>query len=244
MYIMQKGNYEHCTAPASNVSSRYNFKSSNDIISLIESHGLKHLGTSWQSLRKNKEQRAGFQKHLMVFGRDHNEGMNLLITTGHEAKTALKIDLGYYRGACANGIIVGDTVYSARMVHTADVSAFDRLIEEAIGKTDVVQEAIASMKQKSCDLEAEKALRKSMMRLRNVDELVEGSMGIQRMEDLGDDLWTRFNVTQEYAIKGGFYFKRPNPTGGFTQRRAKAIKSIDAKRKINKELWDTALALV
>ena len=66
------------------------------------------------------------------------------------------------------------------------------------------------------------------------DELtVNTILQARRSEDMGSDLWTVFNRTQENLIQGGFLV-----TNG--RRRSRKITNIDKNIAINTSLWDLA----
>ena len=60
-----------------------------------------------------------------------------------------------------------------------------------------------------------------------------------RKEDQGSDLWSVFNVVQEKIIEGDFEYR-----AGGKVRKAREIKNFKQDMKINKELFDVALAYV
>jgi hypothetical protein len=57
-----------------------------------------------------------------------------------------------------------------------------------------------------------------------------------RDEDMGNDLWSVFNVVQEKIIDGDFEY-----IAGTKVRKARQIKNFKQDQKINKELFDVAL---
>ena len=60
-----------------------------------------------------------------------------------------------------------------------------------------------------------------------------------RMEDMGDDVWSVFNVVQEKIIEGDFEY-----TMGTKVRKARKVKNFKQDQKINKELFELALEYV
>jgi uncharacterized protein YajQ (UPF0234 family) len=57
-----------------------------------------------------------------------------------------------------------------------------------------------------------------------------------RKEDMGNDVWSVFNVVQEKIIHGGFDY-----ISGTKVRKARKVKNFKQDQKINKELFDLAL---
>ena len=60
-----------------------------------------------------------------------------------------------------------------------------------------------------------------------------------RKEDMGNDVWSVFNVVQEKIIHGGFDY-----ISGTKVRKARRVKNFKQDQKINKELFDLALEYV
>ncbi|MAO19816.1 MAG: hypothetical protein CMJ25_03595 [Phycisphaerae bacterium] len=60
-----------------------------------------------------------------------------------------------------------------------------------------------------------------------------------RKEDMGNDVWSVFNVVQEKLIHGGFDY-----ISGTKVRKARKVKNFKQDQKINKELFDLALEYV
>ena len=72
------------------------------------------------------------------------------------------------------------------------------------------------------------------LRFEDPDDLtINTVLQARRTEDMGNDLWTVFNRTQENLIQGGFLV-----TGG--RRRSRKITNIDKNIDINTRLWDVA----
>ena len=57
-----------------------------------------------------------------------------------------------------------------------------------------------------------------------------------RRQDMGVDVWSRFNVVQEKIIHGDFEYK-----SGSKIRKARQVKNFKQDQKINKELFSLAL---
>lgn len=57
-----------------------------------------------------------------------------------------------------------------------------------------------------------------------------------RKEDMGNDVWSVFNVVQEKIIHGGFEY-----IAGTKVRKARQVKNFKQDQKINKELFTLAL---
>lgn len=252
MQLLQTSNQPFAKSALNTVSEQYAFIDSEEIIDKIESaSGLKHLGTSWAKLRSNAQRRQGRQKHVMAFGYDQGEGLRLLVTNDHEGRTALRFDLGFFRMACANGIIAGKSVFSQRQIHRGAMDKIDQIVDDAMKHSIMMEQAVRNMQSTETDARARLALRKSIARLRNHDMVDTQVFTARRDEDHGKDLWTQFNVAQEYGIRGGYLYhvlkdgKRDMKKNGEKNvRLAPAVKAIDAQSHINKGLFETAMEIM
>ena len=253
MQLLQTSNQPFAHSPLRSVSDKYVFIDSEDIIEKIEHvSGMKHVGTSWAKLRTNPLARQGRQKHVMAFGHDESEGLRLLVTNDHEGRTALRFDLGFFRMACANGIICGDSIFSQKQVHRGSKYDISKIVDDAMAHSIRLEQAIRDMAQVETDSAARLALRKSLGRIRKHDLVTTQVLEARREEDKAMDLWTQFNLIQEYGIRGGYLYhvvdkdgeRQFKKTGEKNIRLAPAVKSIDAQSTINKALFETAMELV
>ena len=62
----------------------------------------------------------------------------------------------------------------------------------------------------------------------------------QRLEDLGSDLWTTFNVLQENLVRGGLAGRSSNNRRVTTR----PIVGIDSNLALNRGLWELAEAML
>ena len=249
MDIYQKSRIKHVEAASEVCSDKYRFVSSQDIINKIEKAGLVHLGTSWQNLRTNAENRKGQQKHVMAFGKESGDGVRLLVTNGHEGRNALKFDIGYFRAVCANGLVVGKSVWSHRHCHRKRLR-INNIVDEAMDNSLTILTNIERMQNQVCGPASKSALIASLSALRN-HEIRTESLVAQRRADKPDDLWTQFNLIQEYALRGGYEHyildeegSRKTKNGEFKLRTGQPINSLEKQFKTNARLWEKAMELV
>jgi hypothetical protein len=196
----------------------------------------------------------GVQKHLVVFRNpnviiDGNDGdtvfPQILLTNSHDAKNAFTFTAGLFRMVCENGLVISDTQFEdVRLRHMG--YTFDDLQVQIRGLVERLPLTVESMnKMKSIELEQEKAVdfaKKALETRFTKDELKRVKIDIKdllnpvRDEDLGNDLWSVFNVVQEKIIEGDFEYIIGNKV-----RKARQIKNFKQDQKINKELFDLAL---
>ena len=68
----------------------------------------------------------------------------------------------------------------------------------------------------------------------NID--VKNMLEPTRKEDLGNSLWSTFNVLQEKLLKGGLVYNLPKGR----QQTVRALTNIDEQVRVNKGLWELA----
>jgi hypothetical protein len=62
----------------------------------------------------------------------------------------------------------------------------------------------------------------------------------RRREDMGDSLWTTFNVIQENVVRGGLHGRKRNAEGRIRRAQTRAINGIDQNVTLNRALWTLA----
>lgn len=230
------------TAPIEAVSSKYSFLPTLTAINYLRDAGWLPVMAGQANVRK--EERMGFQKHLIRFSRPDlvvgEHRMDLLLYNSHDRGCAFKLIGGVFRFVCANGMVVGDKMaeYSHRHVgfspekfiesaghingyveKTADVIEDWQTIE----MTEVEQNTFAKVAHNYIYPEQKKAPIRA-------DQL----LSTRRYEDSNKkDLWTTFNTIQENTLRGGL--RGRNAKGRRTTTRA--VKSIDKDKRLNQALW-------
>ncbi len=249
MKMFQKSRINHVTEASDVVSDKYRFVSSDSIIKKITGTGLIHLGTSWAKLRTDPSKRKGQQKHVMAFGKESGEGLRILVTNDHEGRNALKFDIGYFRAACANGIIVGKSVWSYKHSHRRMLYV-SRIVEEALYHAAGMEQGIDLMREHECTSGDQAVLLKALSTLRKHD-IRATSIVPQRRADHSQDLWTQYNMYQEYAMRGGYdHFildkagNRKTEGGEFKTRQAQVLNGFQPQFTVNAGLWERVRALV
>ena len=62
----------------------------------------------------------------------------------------------------------------------------------------------------------------------------------RRREDMGNSLWTTFNVIQENVVRGGLQGRKRNAEGRIRRAQTRAINGIDQNVTLNRALWTLA----
>jgi hypothetical protein len=146
---------------------------------------------------------------------------------------------------CENGLVISTTQFEdVKMRHMG--YTFEDLqvnIREMVARLPLTVESMNKMKQVEMEEKAaldfaKKALetrfdKKQVARIKvDLKELLNPT----RKEDMGNDVWSVFNVVQEKIIHGGFDY-----ISGTKVRKARKVKNFKQDQKINKELFDLAL---
>ncbi|MCP3940973.1 MAG: DUF945 domain-containing protein [Desulfobacteraceae bacterium] len=192
----------------------------------------------------NKEQRKGFQKHMIRFTRpdlviDDNR-MDLLLYNSHDRGCAFKLIGGVFRFVCANGMVVGDKMaeYSHRHVGFSP----EKFISSAKAVGNHIEKIAHVVDDwKSIKLEKnEQGVFASAVHDFLYEEsakspiMPERLLTVRRFKDReSSDLWTTFNTVQENVIRGGL----PGRNAKGRRVRTRAVRSLDKDRKLNQALW-------
>lgn len=204
----------------------------------------KELGfvvDDYMEARVRKTDRIGYQKHMVRLSNPslvsaHGDiKLQLLVTNSHDGSTSFKMQLGFYRFVCSNGLIVGETFESVRLRHTGDiVEEIDEAIERIVAQTNRLDVLISKMKSKELSpLESARFIEEAIQ-IRNLKGLNE--LPILRPEDMGSDLFTLYNRVQEMLVNGGVNYRNQRDR----TRRLRGVSNIAALTKINEQLFDLA----
>ena len=241
--------------PSSEVSKHYTHIPTSKVIDDMEL-----LGWGVADVKEVKARKAttrGVQKHMVVF-RNPDVVINgddgdtvfpqILLTNSHDGKNAFTFTAGLFRMICENGLVISTTQFEdVKMRHMG--YTFEDLqvnIREMVARLPLTVESMNKMKQVEMEEKAaldfaKKALetrfdKKQVKRIKvDLKELLNPT----RKEDMGNDVWSVFNVVQEKIIHGGFDY-----ISGTKVRKARKVKNFKQDQKINKELFDLALEYV
>ena len=235
---------------AQGVSDKYTHIPTSNVIDDMDLLGWKVVDAKEVKARKG----IGFQKHLLVF-RNEDVVINgadgdtvfpqILLTNSHDGKNSFTFTAGLFRMICENGLVVSTEQFEdVKMRHMG--YTFEELQEQIKGMVERLPLTVESMnKMKQIEMSQEAALefaRKAVATRFKENEIENISVDINelltptRNEDMGNDLWSVFNVVQEKILEGDF-----NYTFGVKVRKARKIKNFNQDLKINKELFNLAL---
>lgn len=229
-------------------SEKFGFISSYDLTARLETQGLKLTDVVESKIRKNKEQRQGYQKHVLRFdtGLSNRHGnLQLLAINSHEGSSALTFRMGFFRLVCSNGLIIGnDLIPQIKVRHTQNgLLKLDDSIEELLEWRTVAMDNIQKMENTKLNsdqiAEFQKLAAKIRLGEKYSDKLIP-LFDAKRWEDKREDLFSVFNVIQENVIRTGFYVQ-DTETNAYSKVRA--IRGVDSNLAINTELFNAALKL-
>lgn len=232
--------------PHAEVSQKYHFIPTIDIVNEIRSHNW--YPTAVQEASVMDTSKDGFQRHMVRFRHfddlltPQENAIEILLFNSHDRSSSFSVSAGIYRFVCANGLVLADSVFeSYRIKHLGDQEsdvqgAVERIIEvkpmleskiNDFGSIQLSTPEKLSFAKLATDVRFEKHL--------EVDP--HALLVPHRVEDEQDDLYTVLNVIQENLLRGNITGVNKNTGRRFT---SKAIKSIAKDVEINKSLWSMA----
>ena len=241
--------------PSDEVSKHYTHIPTTKVIDDMELLGWGVVDVKEVKARKAKTR--GVQKHMVVFrnpdvvinGEDGDTVFpQILLTNSHDGKNAFTFTAGLFRMICENGLVISTTQFEdVKMRHMG--YTFEDLqtnIREMVARLPLTVESMNKMKQvemeeKSILEFAKKALttRFNELQMKRIKVDLKELVNPTRKEDMGNDVWSVFNVVQEKIIHGDFEY-----IAGSKVRKARKVKNFKQDQKINKELFDLALEYV
>jgi hypothetical protein len=237
------------TAPRGDRSENYRFYPTIDVLHGLMKNGFQPVKAAQSKTRD--ENNIPFTRHILRFrhndflGRDLKVGEEIpeiVLLNSHNGTSSYQIDLGIFRLACLNGLIVSSGSYdSIRVRHSGHKDIVNEVIE---GSFKIIEDApkviqqIEQFKHQVISLDKSKALASAALELRGtvLDVPPEELLRTRRAADsfeTGRTIWKTFNVIQENLTRGGMI--------GYNERkqakRLRGIKSVDGDTKLNRALW-------
>jgi len=238
-----------------NVSDRYKAVNTAQLVSNFQEAG--YIVSQIKTAKVQNVAKQGFQKHLIRLRHpglivDALSGLTpeIVVSNSYDGTSAFRLMMGIFRVVCENGLIVGNTFESCRVVHTGNAIEKVLLAAKNIqSQTEKIGGTISKWSQiEMSDVEILSFAKKAseiLLPTQNDTNLVslvrpESLLKVRRSADLGRDLWTVFNRIQENAINGGLSYSNVNASGQLSHRTARRVQSIDRTISINRKLWDIA----
>ncbi|HLD91164.1 MAG TPA: DUF932 domain-containing protein [Patescibacteria group bacterium] len=236
-----------------NVTEKYKFQSTKDIISFFESQGFMLANKKICKVRNRSKQ--GFQKHMLRFNHealriDDQNTLQVLVKNSHDGSSSLQINLGIYRLVCSNGMVIGREFVGYNLKHIGHnfYIKLEESLKELIVAAPKYKEMIIRMQNVNLtndqkDEIIKKAVNLRLQSIENVDNVdVSRSFSPIRIEDNTNDLYTVLNLVQERVIRGGIKYTtktvNENNVVEIKNHSTKKINSIDKDLELNKNLFD------
>jgi hypothetical protein len=238
-------------APLPDVSERYAFVPTAQIVSRLRESGWSPVQASEQVVRL--DDRRGFQKHLLRFQRQEVQAVageyspELVLINSHDRSSAYQLHAGLFRFVCGNGMIVADATFERVSIRhsgfTPDevMDASFKLLENIpaiTARVDTFKKR--QLSQTETFTFAEAALRLRFEEANKAPISPQKLLDCHRTEDAGDDLWHVLNRVQEHLTRGGQRDWSRRREDGRRFPRTRAISGLDQNIRLNRELWNLA----
>lgn len=221
-------------------------------------HLLKHLYNRGYRVRTVQQTGKGPYSKVLVrlvhptLARTSDGAAELVVIDSHDGSAAFKVWMGFLRFACANGMILGDSIFSRAFKHTQPdlVEQVILDLDEATGSSNDALGVIQRMQRRILHPNERLALARDVVNSRfafdaeleqNRIERAANALvnSRRRRDDLSDDLFTVMNVIQENALRGDITF-----THDGTLTKVRPVSSIPKTIEVNKAAWNSAVKLL
>lgn len=248
-------------------SERYSLVKTSDLISMFESEGFR-----WNLVAEERSRKAsykGFGSHMirleapeLVSGDtliDNELKPVLYLRNSYHGRTRLRLDLGFFRFACMNGLFIGQSLDSFSKKHIG--ISQDQIQSVFSDMKDAFKQAVPVLRalmdkeiSREQQLNMAKVILAERMRLNEnyIDGQYEKLLTVQREEDVRNTVWNVMNRIQENI--GLNFNSRPiemsytvnvKNKDGLTQQKERKLRRISGISEIahlNKVLFDLAVS--
>lgn len=242
MEIINLNEYKTLTQTSKHpkLSSKYGFIPTLKPIEVLKQSGWYPT----KVLETNSKKFTGYQKHMVRFRNDSlvtDEGYpEIVLTNSHQGSTSFQIMLGFWRIVCANGLVVGNTLDSYKVMH---VGYTDDKVNQAIkllsGNIDNVLTKVETYRERNMGYIEQQDYVNRITHEMDMHIAQDYSLLTARRNEDGvteKNLWQVLNVVQENVSNGNYSIIDRNNKS----RKAKRIKNIDRLIDFNKTLWNIA----
>jgi hypothetical protein len=244
------------------VTDKYLFVNTETIIDDLAKLGWKPVTAA---MRKNREKDTIFSKHMVSFqnpdimikSTDGDDSFpRIIMTNSHDGLQAFKFSVGIFRLVCSNGLVIADEKFSDFKIRHKGYtfSELRDVVAQAVKDLPNKVEVLNKMKNKILTQDEKQKLALDAMLIRAGitpdsnkakdfeydSETIQDILVAKRKEDIGDNLWTVFNVIQEKIIRGEFHAALK----GAKVRKVRKIKSFEKDLEVNKQLFKLATSLI
>jgi hypothetical protein len=244
------------------VTDKYLFVNTETIIDDLAKLGWKPVTAA---MRKNRGKDTIFSKHMVSFqnpdimikSTDGDDSFpRIIMTNSHDGLQAFKFSVGIFRLVCSNGLVIADEKFSDFKIRHKGYtfSELRDVVAQAVKDLPNKVEVLNKMKNKILTQDEKQKLALDAMLIRAGitpdsnkakdfeydSETIQDILVAKRKEDIGDNLWTVFNVIQEKIIRGEFHAALK----GAKVRKVRKIKSFEKDLEVNKQLFKLATSLI
>ena len=243
-------------APHHEVSDRYGFMPTINVVDALRSEGWYPVDASQKNVRDASKR--DLTTHLVRFRRLDNDitvgdsVVELLLKNSHDRSSAFVLHAGIFRMACANGIVIADSTFNKLSVRHGK-NVVNDIIEgsyEVIDEVPAICDSVEGMQATELSPEERSIFALTAYNyahgereendLTSDNSIINQMLRPRRRADSGSDLWTTFNVVQESIIKGGVRTIKRNDKGRIRRNTKRAVGNIDKNIKLNKAIWEMA----
>ena len=221
-----------------------------DVVRALRKEGFECVGAK-QSLTR-VQGKADFTKHLLRFRKLDDKkyevgdtALEMLLKNANDGTSVYDLMAGLFRVCCLNSMVAKtSTIDAIKVRHSGN--AIDNVVEgtfRVLGEAETVLAAPREWSQLQLPAPAVEALAMAAHTIRFGETedrpaiAPEQLLRVRRMEDRGNDLWSKFNTVQENVIKGGLSGYRLAENGNTRRTTTREVKGIDQDLRINKALW-------
>lgn len=193
-------------------------------------------------------------KHMLRFRRNDQIGTldvgglasEIVLFNAHDGTSVYNLSLGIFRQACANGLIVCDSLLASEKVKHIGYDD-GKIIDATYRVIDQAPKALESVKaMQSVELTRDEQLAfadaAKGLRWEQGDNAPDASklLTVRRYDDQKNDLWTTFNRVQENIIKGGLRTISRDERGLVRRNSTREVASVTENKRLNQALWELA----
>ena len=230
------------TTAAPNVSERYQFISSSDIIERFADEGWRVETATVAAPRKRDPL---FAKHMIDFRHPDHEPVHgsvprIILVNSHDGSSSARVLAGVFRFVCANGLVVGTTIGQETVRHTGDAAAdLIHRMQQLARNTSKLYTQIDKWSKKDLTKSQRYEFARFAAQLRWGDAqrfTPEELLQVRREADDKGDLWTTFNRLQENTVRGGMEGLSRSGRSATSRPLSDITRSVD----YNAQLWQLA----
>lgn len=247
------------------VSDRYKIINTGQVLNKLIKSGFEPIDIDIAGVRPNSN-KNGYQAHKIILeNKELTELMpegnkfQLLLYNSYDKSAPLTLQLGVFRFACDNGLVVGDAYGCFKMKHIGDVeSQLDTFIHDLPHKIAKLIDQINKFKSITLNpIQERKFILDTLYNtvLKDNQTIIENNQLFKefnvpkRDADLGRNLYVVLNRLQEHILRGGV----PTQQIGFNDKgqpnrimlkHTRPIANILKNKAFNEIIWSEASKLV